>query len=162
MHLICTRSRLSGAVDIPGSKSHTIRAVAVSALADGESRIDEPLASADTLAAVEAYQALGAEVRIEPHAWHVRGTAGRLKAPANIINVKNSGTTLRLALGSAASLAEGLAVFTGDHQIRRRPLGPLAALLNDLVRRSPARWATAVPRWSSAAGCGAGGPASTR
>ncbi len=132
MHLICTRSRLSGAVDIPGSKSHTIRAVAVSALAEGESRIDQPLASADTLAAVEAYQALGAEVRIEPHAWHVRGTAGRLKAPANVIDVKNSGTTLRVAVGSAAGLSNGLAVFTGDHQIRRRPLGPLAASLNDL------------------------------
>ena len=33
MDLICEKSTLRGAVNIPGSKSHTIRAVAVAALA---------------------------------------------------------------------------------------------------------------------------------
>lgn len=133
MRLVCQRSRLSGAVDIPGSKSHTIRAVAVAALADGESRIESPLASADTLAAVDAYRALGAEIdATQPEVWLVRGFAGRPKAPANVIDVRNSGTTLRIAVGSAALISRGLAVFTGDDQIRRRPVGPLARSLNDL------------------------------
>lgn len=133
MRLVCLQSRLSGAVDIPGSKSHTIRAVAVASLADGESRIESPLTSADTLAAVDAYRALGAEIdATRPDLWVVHGFAGRPKAPADVIDVRNSGTTLRIATGSAALVSKGLAVFTGDHQIRRRPIGPLAQSLNDL------------------------------
>jgi len=46
--------------------------------------------------------------------------------------VGNSGTTMRLALGSASLLAQGLAVLTGDVQVRRRPCAPLAASLNEL------------------------------
>jgi 3-phosphoshikimate 1-carboxyvinyltransferase len=133
MRLICQRSRLSGAVDIPGSKSHTIRAVAIAGLADGESRIESPLASADTLAAMDAYRALGAEIDVtRPDVWLVRGASGRPIAPANVIDVRNSGTTLRIATGSATLVSKGLAVFTGDDQIRRRPIGPLARSLNDL------------------------------
>lgn len=132
MHLICSRSRLAGAVDIPGSKSHTIRAVAIGSLAGGESLIREPLASADTLAAVDTYRALGAEIVVEPNCWRVRGTGGAVRTPDNFIDVQNSGTTLRIAVGSAALMPSGMAGFTGDHQIRRRPIGPLAQSLTDL------------------------------
>lgn len=132
MHLICGPSQLRGAVEIPASKSHTIRAVAVAALADGASRVTCPLDSADTLAAIDAYRGLGAEIATEPDTWHVRGTGGELAAPDRDIDVRNSGTTLRIALGSAALLRQGSATFTGDEQIQRRPLGPLVKSLNDL------------------------------
>lgn len=132
MQFVCRPSRLCGSVEIPGSKSHTIRAVAISALAEGENRIEAPLASADTLAAADAYRALGAEISQGDDVWQVRGVGARPTVPADIIDVRNSGTTLRLSVGSAALLAAGRAVFTGDHQIRRRPIGPLAQSLNDL------------------------------
>jgi len=119
-------------VSVPGSKSHTIRAVVIASLAEGESRIEEPLESADTLSAVSTYRALGAEIELSRGFWRVKGTGARPRVPADVINVGNSGTTLRIALGSAALLEEGLAVFTGDEQIRRRPCGALAASLNDL------------------------------
>jgi len=132
MRLVCRPSRLRGSVEIPGSKSHTIRAVAIASLADGESQIREPLASADTLAAVDVYRALGARIDLKDDVWTVNGIAGQPTAPENVLDVRNSGTTLRIAVGSAALLTEGLAVFTGDEQIRRRPIGPLATSLNDL------------------------------
>lgn len=132
MYLICSQSRLCGAVDIPGSKSHTIRAVAIGSLAAGDSVIREPLASADTLAAVDTYRALGATIEVEPNCWRVRGTGGEMQTPENFIDVKNSGTTLRIAVGSACLIRQGMAAFTGDHQIRRRPIGPLARALTDL------------------------------
>ena len=47
-------SHIGGFVTVPGSKSHTIRAVAIAALADGVSEIRNPLVSEDTLSAVEA------------------------------------------------------------------------------------------------------------
>jgi 3-phosphoshikimate 1-carboxyvinyltransferase len=132
MKLVCRQSRLRGEVRIPGSKSHTIRAVAIASLAQGESAIREPLVSNDTLAAVAAYRALGAEIEVAPEVWRVRGTGGEIRAPENVIDVRNSGVTLRTALGTCALLREGMAVLTGDEQIRRRPAGPLADSLNDL------------------------------
>jgi len=135
MKLVCERSRLRGEVSIPGSKSHTIRAVAIASLADGESRIRAPLESEDSRAAVEAFRALGAQIETRPDLWRVAGVGGQLRAPENVIDVTNSGTTLRIAMGSCALLRSGMAVLTGDEQIRRRPGGPLAASLTDLGAR---------------------------
>jgi 3-phosphoshikimate 1-carboxyvinyltransferase len=128
-------SSLRGAVDIPGSKSHTIRAVAIASLAAGESQILAPLDSLDTRCAVGCYGALGAQIdAASADVWHVTGTGGRIRPPQNIIDVGNSGTTLRIALSSAALIppGQGCAVFTGDYQIRRRPIGPLLQSLTEL------------------------------
>ncbi len=132
MKLQCRSSRLQGSVEIPGSKSHTVRAVAIAALARGESVIREPLLSADTRAVIDAYTALGAAIEEEPGLWRIQGTGGDVQAPSGPIDVGNSGTTLRIAMGSCALLREGKAVLTGDEQIQRRPAGPLAQSLCDL------------------------------
>jgi len=135
MRLRSCPSRLRGSVAIPGSKSHTIRAVAIASLAEGSSRIEAPLDSLDTRAAVECYNALGARIRTDDlHTWHVNGTGGQVSPPLDVIDVGNSGTTLRVAVSSAALLPAdgGSAVFTGDEQIRRRPLEPLLASLRQL------------------------------
>lgn len=131
MKLIAKKSQLKGSIRIPGSKSHTIRAVVFASLADGTSRIMAPLDSADTQAAVRCYGQLGADIKLG-ETWIINGTGGRLKPPADIIDVANSGTTLRMAIGSAALLESGSAEFTGDEQIRSRPIGPLMDSLNDL------------------------------
>jgi 3-phosphoshikimate 1-carboxyvinyltransferase len=132
MNLHCNPSTLRGSVEIPGSKSHTIRAVAIAAAASGESRIREPLESNDTQAAIDAYTALGAAFEQEQGLWRVTGTGGVFQPPVKTIDVRNSGTTLRIALGSCALLESGGATLTGDEQIQRRPAGPLAASLTDL------------------------------
>jgi 3-phosphoshikimate 1-carboxyvinyltransferase len=133
---VCHQSRLRGEVTIPGSKSHTIRAIAIAALADGESRIEAPLDSGDAHSAVRAFTALGAKIDCQPAVWIVQGTGGELQAPVDVIDVGNSGTTVNIAMGSAALLRQGQVTFTGDHQIQRRPSGPLLASLNDLGARA--------------------------
>ena len=132
MRLSVEGGALRGTVAIPGSKSHTIRAMAIATLAAGESRIEQPLESADALAAFRGYTALGARAERAPGVWRVMGTGGALTAPDNVIDVANSGTTMRMALGSAGLLTEGAAVLTGDGQVRKRPCGPLLQSLNDL------------------------------
>ncbi len=134
MKLIVRKSRLKGSVAIPGSKSHTIRAVAIASLAGGQSLILEPLDSSDTQAAVACYRALGAAIdTFDPKAWRVKGTGGKISPPQDIIDVGNSGTTLRIAMGSAALAPPGqTTTFTGDEQIQIRPVGPLIDSLNDL------------------------------
>jgi 3-phosphoshikimate 1-carboxyvinyltransferase len=129
---VCRQSRLQGNVAIPGSKSHTIRAIAIAALASGQSEIEAPLDSGDARSAVRAFRALGAEIDCQPDLWTVKGTGGELRAPEDVIDVGNSGTTTNIALGAAALVRKGFTVFTGDHQIRRRPSGALISALNDL------------------------------
>lgn len=125
------QSRTSGTVRIPGSKSHTIRALFLASLANGTSEIMNPLISQDALSAVEVCRALGARIETPPNQFSVTGFNGNPQTPGDIINVGNSGTTLRFAVTTAA-LNEGCSVFTGDYQIRRRPLGPLIEALNNL------------------------------
>ena len=136
MKLVCRQSQLRGELRVPGSKSHTIRAVAIASLAGGESTIRAPLASNDTWAAVEAYRALGAEIEARREAWLVRGTGGDVRAPEDVLDVGNSGVTLHTAMAACALLREGMAVLTGDEQIRRRPAGGLAQSLTDLGARA--------------------------
>ena len=134
MKLIVRKSRLKGTVTIPASKSHTIRAVAIASLAGGQSIIRNPLVSSDTQAAVLCYRALGATIdTADSKLWKVTGTDGVITVPQEIIDVGNSGTTLRIAMGSAALVQAGHTItFTGDEQILTRPLGPLMNALSDL------------------------------
>jgi len=134
MKLTVRKSRLAGKVVIPGSKSHTIRAIAIGSLAAGESLIRNPLVSSDTQAAMACYRALGAKIdTTDSKLWKVIGTGGEIIAQDKIIDVGNSGTTLRIAMGSAALAPPGQSTtFTGDEQIQTRPVGPLMNSLSDL------------------------------
>lgn len=134
MELIVEKSKLNGKVAIPGSKSHTIRAIAIASLARGTSKIRNPLVSSDTLSAANCYQALGAEIDTSnDDIWTVTGTAGNLKCLNNTIDIGNSGTTIRLAAASAALAGSQTPItLTGDEQIQSRPIEPLLRSLEDL------------------------------
>lgn len=132
MMFILKPSNLKGKVTIPGSKSNTTRAVVIATLAEGESIIENPLPSADCLSTVEVYKGFGAEVvAMTEDKWIIRGIGGRLKIPEDVLNTGNSGTTTYIAIGTAG-LIDGYTVITGDHQIRRRPAGPLLKAIEDL------------------------------
>ena len=134
MKLIVRKSRLNGTAAMPASKSHTIRAVAIASLAGGRSVIRNPLTSGDTRAAVDCYRMLGAEIDAsDPNLWKVTGTGGRISPPEKTIDVGNSGTTLRIAIGSAALAQPDESItFTGDEQIQTRPVGTLMEALSNL------------------------------
>jgi 3-phosphoshikimate 1-carboxyvinyltransferase len=133
MKLYVNQSSLKGRVAIPGSKSHTIRCVVIASLAHGVSEIMSPLIASDSLSAVTCYRALGATIDTSNGTvWKITGTGGELSVGSDLIDVGNSGTTLRFAVGSAALLKEGTAHFTGDHQICSRPISPLLTSLNGL------------------------------
>ncbi len=125
------KSDTGGSIRIPGSKSHTIRALFIASLAEGKSHILNPLVSNDALSAVEACRAFGAEIDLLEDRFVVKGFHGNPQTPEDIIHVGNSGTTLRFAV-MTAGLLEGCTAFTGDYQIRRRPLAPLINAMNNL------------------------------
>ena len=122
------RSHLSGDVFAPPSKSYTHRAILITSLGPGGS-IKRPLLSADTRATISASQAFGAEIDIDEDV-KIKGVADRPRTPEDVIDVLNSGTTLRFC-SAVAALTEG-AVLTGDASIRSRPNGPLLSSLSDL------------------------------
>ncbi len=128
----------SGSVLIPASKSHTIRALLIASLAEGTSRIANPLESADAVSCIDACRLFGARIAETPGAavrtLVVDGTGGRVRVPGITVDVGNSGTTLYLAAGIAA-LADGEITFTGDDQIRARPAANLLRSLEDLGAR---------------------------
>lgn len=130
MKLVVAPSSLTGSIDIPASKSHTIRAVVIASLAKGTSRIAGPLDSGDTRSAVGACRALGAEIETGKE-WVVTGFGGKPALRGSAIDVGNSGTTLRLAT-SVAALQEEEVIFDGDDSLRTRPLQSLLDALNNL------------------------------
>ncbi len=136
MLLTTSSSRLSGSVQIPASKSHTVRAVLFAAMADGESVIRAPLVSQDTLSAVSVAQGLGAEIlRQSPDEWRIRGHGPVPKGRGQTIDVGNSGTSLYIGLGVSALVRDGKIIFDGDEQIRRRTALNLLTALRDLGAR---------------------------
>ncbi len=130
MKLTVQRSEVKGTVNAPSSKSYTHRAIAIASLSK-KATVNNPLISEDTKATIRASEAFGAVIEQKKDSLIIKGFDGKLKTPDNILDVANSGTTLRI-MSAVASLAEGATVLTGDASIRTRPNTPLLNALNYL------------------------------
>lgn len=115
-------TRLRGEPWLPGDKSISHRVALLGALAHGTTRASNYLVAGDTLSTLHALGQLGVEWDLEGTTLIIRGQGYRgLSEPAEIIDVGNSGTTIRLLSGVVAScpFSTGL---TGDSSVRRRPM----------------------------------------
>ena len=122
-----TGGELKGTVSPPPSKSHTHRAIILSALSEGRCTVGNPLLSFDTRATMDAIRTLGAEVVEKENALEIE--CARVHAPDRTIDVLNSGTTMRLMTG-ISSLFDTEVTLTGDDSIKKRPMGPLLESLS--------------------------------
>ncbi len=125
------QSTITGTIPAPPSKSYSHRAIAIAALSN-RSEIAYPLLSADVRATISASRSIGAEVSVSESGdlLTIRGVP-RPVVPDDVIDVLNSGTTLRF-FTAITSLAPGTSVLTGDASIRTRPNDPLLRALTDL------------------------------
>jgi 3-phosphoshikimate 1-carboxyvinyltransferase len=128
---ISVKSDLNGEILIPASKSHTIRAVAIATMADGQSVLRNPLESADARSALRAAVEFGARLKLQEDKWIINGIGGDISPVASFIDVANSGTTLRI-FSALATLSSHLIYFDGDSSIRTRPMTPLLSALKNL------------------------------
>ncbi len=124
--------RLRGAINIPGDKSISHRAVIFNAVAEGNARITNFLVGEDCLSTIACMRALGVDVQRDGSEVVVAGVGLRgLKEPADLLDCGNSGTTLRLLAGLLAGMPH-FAILTGDASLRSRPqrriVTPLRAL----------------------------------
>jgi 3-phosphoshikimate 1-carboxyvinyltransferase len=118
---------------VPGDKSLSHRAVMLGALADGTSHVRNFLAGADCLGTIRCYRQLGISITGDDTTWTLHGAGlDGLQEPEDVLDVGNSGTTMRLMLGLLTGGLRGHACLTGDASIRRRPMGrvvdPLRAM----------------------------------
>jgi 3-phosphoshikimate 1-carboxyvinyltransferase len=113
--------RLRGVVRVPGDKSISHRAAMLSGLAAGRSEIRGFLASEDCLATLRAMESLGAVVTRRGERVDVNGTGGVLVRPAGVLDLGNSGTSMRLLAGIAAG-QPFVTEMTGDASLCSRPM----------------------------------------
>jgi 3-phosphoshikimate 1-carboxyvinyltransferase len=119
-------------VAVPGSKSYTHRFLIASALADGESRIENALLSEDTRLTMQALRQMG--VRIDnPCADQlvVTGSGGAFKSASDPIYLGNSGTSMRL-LTAVAAVGQGTYLLTGSARMAKRPIQDLIDALQQI------------------------------
>ena len=125
-------SKLHGALSVPTSKSHSLRAILFAALAKGTSKIAHYLPSPDADAMIAAVRMLGAEVKVIGNHLEIRGVAGKPHTADDVIQCGNSGQVLRF-VGALAGLMLTYTIFTGDASIRHnRPVKPLLDGLTQL------------------------------
>jgi 3-phosphoshikimate 1-carboxyvinyltransferase len=115
---------LRGGLTVPSDKSITHRALMLGAVSVGETLVERPLWAGDTRATAAVLRALG--VRIDEAAdrqvavIHGAGLRG-LRSPEGVLDVRNSGTTIRLLAGLLAG-QRGDFTLDGDESLRRRPM----------------------------------------
>ena len=137
---------LSGVARVPGDKSLSHRALILGGLSVGESRIRGLLEGDDVLRTAAAMRALGCEVRRdEAGTWSVYGAGvGGLAEPADVLDLGNSGTGVRLLMGAVACHSM-TAFFTGDASLRRRPMGRVLAPLAQMGAQAASRSGGRLP-----------------
>ncbi|MBT3343468.1 MAG: 3-phosphoshikimate 1-carboxyvinyltransferase [Gemmatimonadetes bacterium] len=130
-------------ITVPGSKSITNRALALAALADGETQLRGALWSDDTQVMVAALQQLGFDIDVQPDPGeagnrHLRviGRGGQIPAggtrerPVELF-VGLAGTAARF-LTAMLCLGEGIYRVHGVQRMHERPQGPLLKALRQL------------------------------
>jgi 3-phosphoshikimate 1-carboxyvinyltransferase len=122
-------STLAGTLRPPGDKSISHRAVLLAALAEGRSTIEGLSDGEDVARTIACVEALGAIVQmVDAGAAVVDGGRSRLSASDEILGCGNSGTTIRLVCGVAATI-DGTHRLDGDASLRTRPMDRVATPL---------------------------------
>ncbi len=128
---------ISGEARVPGDKSISHRSIMLGALAQGVTQVTGFLEGDDALATVAAFRAMGVQIDGPQHGkLTIHGVGlGGLQAPAEALDLGNSGTSIRLLAGLLA--AQGFdTVLTGDESLRGRPMArvltPLAQMGADV------------------------------
>lgn len=124
---------LQGELRVPGDKSISHRSVILSSIAEGTSQIKGLLEGEDVLATLAAFRAMGVEAEGPNNGdltIHGVGMNG-LQAPAQALDMGNSGTAMRLLAGLLAAQSFSSELI-GDESLSKRPMrritDPLAAM----------------------------------
>ena len=114
--------KFSGSLKVSGDKSISHRALILSAMSIGKTKISNLLESEDVLRTLEILKELGIKIIKERDEWIVygNGTNGFLE-PRKYLDCGNSGTTARLMIGAVSSNPINCN-FIGDDSLSKRSM----------------------------------------
>ncbi len=140
LKVIVHRARsVRGVVRIPGDKSISHRYAMLAAIAEGTSRFHNFSAARDCASTLDCVARLGCEWKRltdegEDGAIEVHGIGPRLKAPAEMLDCGNSGSTMRMLSGILAGQPFS-SDLCGDESLSRRPMARIMTPLSEMGAR---------------------------
>ncbi|OCG12221.1 3-phosphoshikimate 1-carboxyvinyltransferase [Gilliamella sp. App6-5] len=123
--------KFSGTINLPGSKSVSNRALLLSALSKGNTRLTNLLDSDDVRYMLDALAALGVKYQLshDRTICDVQGVGGMLQFDHTLeLFLGNAGTAMR-PLAAALCLGCNNIVLTGEPRMKERPIGHLVDAL---------------------------------
>ena len=113
---------LKGSFELIGDKSISHRAVMFSSISKGHNKISNFLMGEDCLSTISCFRKMGVDIQIDGKDVYVKGNGlYGLQRPKEILDVGNSGTTIRLMMGILAGNKFD-ATLIGDNSIAKRPM----------------------------------------
>ena len=115
---------VSGDITVPGDKSVSHRSIMFGSLAEGTTHIKGFLPGQDCLATMNTFKAMGIKIEGPDNEQNVtvygKGLHG-LTAPKNLLDIGNSGTSIRLLSGILAGQTFSTSM-AGDTSLNKRPM----------------------------------------
>ncbi len=112
---------LTGKLSVPADKSISIRALLVSSICFGNTRISNLLESEDVKNTLNCLKKLGIKISKKGSQFEVFGQGGFFESPQQELFLGNSGTGLRLLIGLLSTKNINVN-FTGDKSLSSRPM----------------------------------------
>ena len=113
---------LKGSFELIGDKSISHRAIMFSSISKGSNKISNFLMGQDCLSTISCFRKMGVDIDIVGKDVFVKGNGLRnLQKPNDILDVGNSGTTIRLMMGILAG-NDFESILVGDESIGKRPM----------------------------------------
>ena len=114
--------KLKGSIEISGDKSISHRALILSSMSLGKTKITNLLESDDVMRTLNILKKLGVKIVKVNNTWIVygNGTNGFIE-PKELLNCGNSGTTARLMIGAVSSNPINCS-FIGDESLSKRSM----------------------------------------
>lgn len=125
--------RLVGSIRVPGDKSMSHRVIMLGSIAEGKTEVSGFLEGEDALATLSAFRDMGVIIS-DPDAGRlvIEGVGlDGLRVPRGIMDVGNSGTSIRLMAGLLAGQSFN-SVLTGDESLLRRPMARVITPLSQM------------------------------
>lgn len=128
---------LKGEITVPGDKSISHRSIMLGSIASGTTEVHGFLNGADCISSMNCFRQMGVDIAYDGSIVTIHGNGLHgLKAPADTLDVGNSGTTTRLMSGILAAQNFSSRVI-GDDSICKRPMKrimtPLAMMGADIT-----------------------------
>ena len=123
---------LQGELSVPGDKSISHRSIMFGSLANGTTEITHFLRADDCLDTLKLFRQMGVQIEDDGETIKVHGVGMKgLKQPETVLDVGNSGTTIRLLMGILAGQSFDV-TLTGDGSIQKRPMNRVMLPLRDM------------------------------